>query len=280
MFKRIFIFHNRVKHSMAVKSQVMALLRREGFILTKVNPDIIVVIGGDGTMLSAIRTMGEKNLPFLGVNTGSLGFLPGLLPDEIHLLPELLRRQEQVMDEFPLLEVVSTTISGKKFTNYVFNEAVIKHYHPKMLEALVYIDGKPFNYFTGDGLIFSTPIGTTGYAIWAGGSAIHWGQPCYQITPLQPNDNRINRPLKNSMILPAESVIDLKVVKAKYRSASVACDGLMVSKEYIEELTITTSKKKVRIMRAREQSYFELYRNKIIDKQVSRYLEETDEELG
>ena len=279
MFKRIFIFHNRVKKSIIVKNQVMALLRREGFILTKVNPDLILVIGGDGTMLSAIRTMEEKNLPFLGVNTGNLGFLPGLLPDEIHLLPEILKGRQHFMDEFPLLEVVSTTITGQRVTNYVFNEAVLKHYHPKMLEALIYIDGKPFNYFTGDGLIFSTPIGTTGYAIWAGGSALHWDLPCYQITPLQPNDNRINRPLKNSLVVPAGSRVHLKVVKAKYRSASVACDGLMASKEYIEELSITMSSKKVRIMRARKQSYFELYRNKIIDKHIFRYLEEENEDL-
>ena len=277
MYKRIYIFHNKVKKSLAVKNQVMSLLRKEGYILTKENPDIIVVIGGDGTMLSAIRTMEEANLPFLGVNTGNLGFLPGLLPDEIHLLPTILREENPVMDEFCLLDVVSKTISGKEVVNYVFNEAVIKHYHPKMLEAHIYIDGKPFNYFTGDGLIFSTPIGTTGYAIWAGGAAIHWDLPCFQITPLQPNDNRINRPLKNSMVIPAGAKVTIKVVKARFRSASVACDGVMASREYIEELTISTSDKKVRIMRAKKQSYFELYRNKIIDKHIFRYLEEEDD---
>lgn len=279
MFKRIYIFHNKVKKSIAVKNQVMNLLRSEGFILTKENPDLIVVIGGDGTMLSAIRTMEEANLPFLGVNTGSLGFLPGLLPDEIHMLPSILKEERPLMDEYPLLEVISKTISGKEVVNYVFNEAVIKHYHPKMLEAHIYIDGKPFNYFTGDGLIFSTPIGTTGYAIWAGGAAIHWGLPCFQITPLQPNDNRINRPLKNSMVIPASARVTIKVVKARFRSASVACDGLMASREYIEELTISTSNKKVRIMRGKKQSYFELYRNKIIDKHIFRYLEEEDDTL-
>lgn len=279
MFKRIYIFHNRVKKSIAVKNQVMNLLRKEGYILTKQNPDLIVVIGGDGTMLSAIRSMEKENIPFLGVNTGSLGFLPGILPDEIHLLPEILKEKNKNMDEFTLLKVVSTTISGKKIVNYVFNEAVIKHYHPKLLEAHIYIDGKPFNYFTGDGLIFSTPVGTTGYAIWAGGAAIHWDLPCYQITPLQPNDNRINRPLKNTIVIPAKSTVNLKVVKAKYRSASVACDGLRASKEYIRELTISTSDKKVRIMRGKKQSYFELYRNKIIDKNIFNYLEEEEDSV-
>lgn len=277
MIKRVFVFHNKVKKSITVKNQVMNILRKHNFIITKNNPDLILVVGGDGTMLSAIRSHEELNVPFLGVNTGSLGFLPGLLPNEIDKLPELLSQEEHFYDEFPLLEVISTTISGKKIANYVFNEAVIKHYHPKMLEAHIYIDDKPFNYFTGDGLIFSTPIGTTGYAIWAGGAALHWNLPCYQITPLQPNDNRINRPLKNSIVIPADAKIRLKVVKAKYRSASVACDGLMASREYIEELEITTSQKKVRIIRGKKMSYYDLYRNKIIDKHIFRFLQEGED---
>ena len=114
MIKRVFVFHNKVKKSITVKNQVMNILRKHNFIITKNNPDLILVVGGDGTMLSAIRSHEELNVPFLGVNTGSLGFLPGLLPNEIDKLPELLSQDEHFYDEFPLLEVISTTISGKK----------------------------------------------------------------------------------------------------------------------------------------------------------------------
>lgn len=276
--KRVYVYNNRVKQSLNVKSKVMNLLRRHRFILTKKDPEVILVIGGDGTMLSAIRSLVSMDVPFLGVNTGSLGFLPGLLPTQIDLLPKLLGEDQFVTDTFPLLDVTSRTVKGKIVQNYAFNEMIIKHYNPRLMEAHIYIDGRPFNYFTGDGLIVSTPIGTTGYAIWAGGAAIHSELEVFQMTPLQPNDNRINRPLKNSLILPAESEIYIKVVLAQKRSAMVACDGVIVSEDHIEDVQIRLARRKVKILRAGESSYFDLYRNKIIDKNIFRYLQEGEQE--
>ncbi len=276
--KRVFVYNNRVQESLEVKTKVMNMLRKNRFILTKKNPEVILVIGGDGTMLSAIRSLGDLEIPFLGVNTGSLGFLPGLLPNEIDKLPKLLGEEQYFSDSFPLLEVKSLTVKGKEVTNYAFNEMIIKHYNPRLMEAHIYINGRPFNYFTGDGLIVSTPIGTTGYAIWAGGAAIHSELDVFQITPLQPNDNRINRPLKNSLVLPADSEILIKVVLAHRRSAMVACDGVVVSEDHVQDVCIRLADRRVKILRAGKSSYFDLYRNKIIDKNIYRYLQEGDEE--
>ncbi|NLL22650.1 MAG: NAD(+)/NADH kinase [Tissierellia bacterium] len=276
--KRVFVYNNRRKESLNVKNQVMSLLRRHQFELTKKNPEVILVIGGDGTMLSAIRSLGEMQIPFLGVNTGSLGFLPGLLPHEIDQLPALLGNDKFYVDSFPLLEVVSHTVRGKEVVNYAFNEMIIKHYNPRLMEAHIYINKRPFNYFTGDGLIVSTPIGTTGYAIWAGGAAIHSELDVFQITPLQPNDNRINRPLKNSLVLPANSEIQIKVILAHRRSAMVACDGVVVSEDHIQDVTIRLADRRVKILRAGKSNYFDLYRNKIIDKNIFRYLKEAEKE--
>lgn len=274
--KRVFIFSNRVKKSLAVKNEVTQLLKQHGFILTKNKPDVIVVIGGDGTMLSAIRSFHQQGVPFLGVNTGSLGFLPGAQPGEIVLLPQLIEGQDSVQDVYPLLEVHLTTVSGKKFISYAFNEIVIKQHQARLLEALLYIDHKPFNYFTGDGLIISTPIGSTGYAIWAGGASIHTAEQVYQITPINPNDNRINRPLRHSLIIPDKTHIHIRMVKANKRSINVAVDGLMVTEEYVAQADIISSERKVRIMRLRDTSYFDLFRNKIVDKNIYRFLEEED----
>lgn len=275
--KRIYVYHNRVPKSLHVKQEVMNLLKQHGFVLSKKDPDVILVIGGDGTMLSAIRSLDHLNVPFLGVNTGSLGFLPGVLPYEVQQLPALLKEEKYVTEQYPLLKVESKTIDGETVNNYAFNEVVIRHYHPRLMEALVYIDDRPFNYFTGDGFIVSTPIGTTGYAIWAGGAAIHSDLKLYQITPLHPNDNRINRPLKTSLVVPESTRTKIKIVKAERRSVMVSVDGLMVSDRFISEIDIRISKKYVEILRAKDMSYFDLFRNKIIDKNIFRYLEEEDD---
>ena len=275
--RRIYLFHNRVPKTLEFKKKLIPILKKEGFILSKNNPDVIIVIGGDGTMLSAIRAMRMHDVPFLGVNTGNLGFLPGINPNNLDVLISLLKDNKFKLYRYPLLEVETTTIKGEKCIDVAFNEIMIKHNMPRLMEALVYINDKPFNYFTGDGFIISTPIGTTGYAIWAGGAAIHSSLWVFQLTPLNPNDNRINRPLKNSMIIPHDTRIDMKIVKAERRSVMVACDGLRISDDFISELSIRASEKSIQIIKPNEADYFELYRQKIIDKNIHRYLHEKEQ---
>ncbi len=270
--RRIFIHHNNSRGSIKFKEKLMVALKENGFYPSKQHPDVIVVVGGDGTMLSAIRTFAEKDIPFIGINTGTLGFLPSLLPKDIDQLIEILKQNELKVHEYPLLEVKTRTINNDEMVNLAFNEILIKHQQPKLMEVLVYFNNKPFNYFTGDGFIVSTPVGATGYAIWAGGVATHSDLPVFQLTPLNPNDNRINRPMKTSMIIPNETKIDFKVIKADQRAVMVACDGRMVSDDYISEIHVKISDLTVKILRIEGYDYFELFRQKIIDKNIYRYL--------
>ncbi|MBN2259515.1 MAG: NAD(+)/NADH kinase [Clostridiales bacterium] len=270
--RRIYIHHNNSRVSIRVKEKLIELLKDNEFYPTKYQPDIIIVIGGDGTMLSAIRAHSIKNIPFIGINTGTLGFLPSILPKDIDTLIDILKQKELKVFEYPLLEVHSKTINEEKVINYAFNEILIKHQQPKLMEALVYLNKKPFNYFTGDGFILSTPVGATGYAIWAGGVATHSDLPVFQLTPLNPNDNRINRPMKTSMIVPNNTLIDFKIIKAHQRAVIVACDGINVSDDYIAEIHVKISDLSVKILRTDDYDYFELYRQKIIDKNIYRYL--------
>jgi NAD+ kinase len=272
IMRRIFIHHNNKKASLKVKEKLIELLKENGFYPTRFQPDVIIVIGGDGTMLSAIRNHSTKDIPFIGINTGNLGFLPSILPEDIGMLIDILKGEKLNAFEYPLLEVHSKTIHNEIIVNYAFNEILIKHQQPRLMEALIYLNKKPFNYFTGDGFIISTPIGATGYAIWAGGATVHSDLPVFQLTPLNPNDNRVNRPMKNSIIISNETLIDFKIIKANQRAVMVACDGKSVSDEYISELHVKVSDLTVKILRLDSYDYFELYRQKIIDKNINKYL--------
>ncbi len=268
--KRILIHHNYKKESIETKKALIQLIKARGFELVDSSPDLIIVIGGDGTMLSAIRDHRLLKIPFIGINTGSLGFLPSVRPADIEQLMEVIKTQEYTIQSYPLLKVICKTVKGDTVENYAFNEILIKHLEPRLMEVKIYINGKAFNYFTGDGFIISTAIGSTGYAIWAGGVATHSDLPIYQLTPLNANDNSINRPLKNSMVVPIDTVIDFKIVKANSREVIVACDGSKVSNDYISELHIHASHKEVHFLRLSEFDYFDLYKQKIIDKKISR----------
>ncbi len=268
--RRLLIHHNYKRESMAVKAKLLALMAERGFLAVDEDPDVIVAIGGDGTMLSAVRDHRCKRAPFIGINTGSLGFLPHVRPDNMDGLLDALEEKAYHIQSYPLLKVICKTVMGDQVESYAFNEILIKHLEPRLMEVKIFINGKPFNYFTGDGFIISTPIGATGYAIWAGGVATHSELPVYQLTPLNPNDNSINRPLKTSMVVPLETEIDFKVVKASSREVIVACDGCKVSNDYISELHIRASKREIRFLRLEEYDYFEFYKAKIIDKNISR----------
>lgn len=271
--KRVLLHYNYRRNSQFVKNKLEKLLKSRGKILTKKNPDVIVVIGGDGTMLSAIRKHGNRGIPFVGVDTGSLGFLPTLLPAELDKIFDIMDQKNYRIESYPLLKVVSTTIKGEQCVDYAFNEVLIKHMEPRLMEAKLYINEKPFNYFTGDGFIISTPIGSTGYAIWAGGNAVHSELPVYQITPIHPNDNSINRPMKSAMIVPDNTVLDLHIVKANKRKVIVACDGNNLSNEFISDIHVAVDQeRRIKVIRHDDYDYFDLFKRKIIDKNVTRYI--------
>ncbi len=271
--KRVMIHHNYKPESLKAKKNLIRLLKLNHYHLVDQRPELIIVIGGDGTMLSAVRSHRQKNVPFIGINTGSLGFLPTVGPDQIDELIEALNKKQFTIQKYPLLRVKCTTVTGAVVENFAFNEILIKHVDPRLMEAKLFLNQKPFNYFTGDGFIISTPIGATGYAIWAGGVATHSELPVFQITPLNPNDNSINRPLKHSMVVPLDTHLNLQVIKARSRAVIVACDGIKVSNDYIAELDVNVAEDSVKILRVGSFDYFEFYKNKIIDKNISRSME-------
>lgn len=270
--KRILLHHNNKRYSLKVKERLLMLFRERGIQLTRKNPDLIVVIGGDGTMLSAIRRYRSMGLPFIGVDTGSLGFLPSIMTDHLEELMDILENGNYRVVSYPLLKVKSKTVRGKIIEDFAFNEIVIKHLEPKLMEVKMFINDKAFNYFTGDGFIVSTPIGATGYAIWAGGAVMHSDLDVFQITPIHPNDNSINRPLESSLIVPQDTTLDFKIVKANTREVIVACDGNKMSNDFIREVHICSCEEKIKVLRSDHYDYFDLYKRKIIDKNVRRYL--------
>jgi NAD+ kinase len=270
ILKRFLIHTNSKKASLDKKEEIERLLEENGFDIVEDNPDLIIVIGGDGTMLSAIRKYKELQVPYVGVNTGTLGFLPSIPPNNVGLLIDIIQTEDYFLQSYPLLAVKCRSIHGEEIVNHAFNEVLIKHVDPRLMEAKIYINSKPFNYFTGDGLIVSTPIGTTGYAIWAGGAAIQSELSCFQITPMNANDNSINSPLKNSLVMSGDTKLDIEIIKGKSRAVTVACDGRNVSDEFIEEIHVKISKMSVKILRWGDYNYFDLYRNKIIDKNVCK----------
>jgi len=159
------------------------------------NVDLIVVFGGDGTILRLAHSLHGIEVPIVGVNIGRLGYLAGINPKEMcDVLAEILSGSPEI--EKRMMLDVSIWISGQEPKHHVaLNDVVISRGHFKrMVEMDAFIDDKYLATFEGDGIIVATPTGSTAYSLSAGGPIIYPQMSCMVITPLCPH-TLTNRPL-------------------------------------------------------------------------------------
>ena len=150
--------------------------------ISGLSADIAVVIGGDGTVLRTVRQL-KKQIPIVGINRGHVGFLTELDPDEAKSHIELIEEGRYVIEERMRLHVL---VDGE-YAGDALNEAVIATSRPaKILHFIINIDGVPAERFRADGIIVSTPTGSTGYAMSAGGPIVDPWTDNFLIIPLAP----------------------------------------------------------------------------------------------
>ncbi len=204
-----------------LESKSAKMIAEKGVDLLKLceNSDILVSIGGDGTLISVIRRTFLHNKPVLGINMGNLGFLTDIQKDEVSIFLEKLVNGNYRIDRRMLLEVTLNYSNGEKKRSFALNDAVITRNNiSKMVHIKALIDKEPFNTYYGDGLIISTPTGSTAYNISSGGPVVYPFSKILIITPICPH-SLTQRPL----VLPAEFQINLEVADGE--DAVIVLDG-------------------------------------------------------
>jgi NAD+ kinase len=161
--------------------------------LSRVEADLTLVLGGDGAILRAARQMGYRQVPVLGVNLGKLGFLADLTPEELcHCLPRVARGEYRVTRHLMFeCQVEPPGEEGQSPAPELFlglNEIVVQTGPPyHMLDLDLVIDGEPVSRYAGDGLIVSTPVGSTAHSLSAGGPILEQGLFAFVLTPICPH---------------------------------------------------------------------------------------------
>ncbi len=150
--------------------------------------DIMVSLGGDGTFLNAVQAMNRKQVPIVGVNLGSVGFLTEILPNELEVGLKRVLTGEYSIEERMLLNVRCVNKDGhEKFSELALNEALLSRgASPRIIPVQLYFDGRYIEDIRCDGLLVSTPTGSTGYAMAAGGPIVHPDLELLSITPICP----------------------------------------------------------------------------------------------
>ncbi len=229
---------------------------------------LVVVIGGDGTLLDAGRALAAANVPILGVNQGRLGFLVDVSPEEIRETLAALLRGEYLSDTRPLLEARVRGADGRLFPAMLaVNDVVVRNLAAiRMLEFETWL-ANGLDHETGwefisqhraDGIIVSTATGSTAYALSSGGPVLHPALEAVAIVPICPH-TLSDRPI----VVPASRTIRI-VLGVDPGGATVTCDGqISVALGPGDAIEITRSPQVLRLIHPRSYSYFELLRDKL-----------------
>ena len=221
--------------------------------------DLLIVLGGDGTLLSAARALGNHKVPILAVNLGGLGFLTSVTLDELYPLLEQVVTGKHRTSERMMLD--ATIVRGGQAAEMqcALNDAVVnKAALARMLDFDVHVDGNHVGRYRADGLVVATPTGSTAYSLAAGGPIIDPDLDAFVITPICPH-MLTNRPL----VVPDTARIDLDFTAAD-EPVYITLDGQIgFQLKPKDRVTITKSKSRVALVRPPSKTYFEVLRNKL-----------------
>jgi NAD+ kinase len=222
--------------------------------------DLLIVLGGDGTLLSVARIPGAEDVPILAVNLGGLGFLTEIRVDEINSLLEKVTVGDFDLDRRMMLEV-SLSRSGEEGveTFRVLNEVVVnKGAMARMIDLDTSVNGMYLNIFKADGLIICTPTGSTGYSLSAGGPIIHPTLKLISLTPICPH-TLTNRPI----ILTDDSTIKV-TLRSENEDVFLTMDGQVgVRMQEGDFIEVHKSQKVISLVKTPFRNYFEILKDKL-----------------
>ncbi len=217
--------------------------------------DMLLVLGGDGTLLSAAHTPGIENVPLLAINIGTLGFLTDASLTELYPTLEATLQGDYRVEHRMMLEVVVNST----FRAFALNDVVIRHY-TRLIELDAYIDGQLFIPYTADGLIIATPSGSTGYSLSCAGTIVAPQLEAMLLTPIAPHSLTV-RPF----IAHGDAEITVKM-RSAYESVDVFVDGQRETHSLGAEAVINVRKaeRTIQLIRSRRHNYYRALREKLM----------------
>ena len=222
--------------------------------------DLVIVVGGDGSMLKVASTLANQNLPVVGINRGRLGFLTDISPEDIeHVLGQVLDGKYKEESRF-LLDVSIERNAAKKEIGCALNDVVL---HPgiaaQMIEFSLFIDEEFVYQQASDGLIVATPTGSTAYSMSAGGPIMHPKLDAVVLVPMYPH-SLSSRPV----VIDGKSDIKIVVGDKHNTMPQVSCDGSVeYTAEAGDQIHVSKKAEKLRLLHPIEYNYYATCRSKL-----------------
>ena len=221
--------------------------------------DLMITIGGDGTLLRSITFVRDLGIPIIGINTGRLGFLATLNQEILNVELKKILKAEFDVEERSLLEVSIGNNQNFSDFNFALNEVSVGRKNTtSMIEIKTILDGEYLNTYWADGLIVSTPTGSTGYSLSCGGPIMTPSSQTFSITPIAPH-NLNARPL----VISDEIKIELSV-EGREKSHLLSLDSQIISLKNNVKIYIKKANYKVKLASISDNSFYKTLRNKLL----------------
>lgn len=255
------------KPSRRAKETESKLLDRLSGIKLNLKQHVVIVIGGDGTMLMAIKQYNDSQTAFIGISAGTLGFLQTLEKDELDLLVDALKKNSFTTIYAPLIGVREAV--SKKSIGFGFNDITIERASPRAAKFNLFVDDNAGE-FIGDGVIFSTPLGSTAYSLAAGGPIIDSrAQDLMVVSPSNPHISPLYSSLQRPHVLQKDRVIKIEVNKSELteRPVQLSVDGQIMTNAIDSPIEIFMSDNTVSLLELKEKDFH----SRIDKKRLGKY---------
>ena len=220
--------------------------------------DLVIVLGGDGTLLSVARTLAPHKIPIIGVNLGRLGFLTDIPIDELETTLRTMLDGSYTFDDRTLLSATVMRKRRKVFNTLALNDVVVSRgAMGSMIEFEVYVDGQFAYNLRSDGLIIATPTGSTAYSLSSGGPILHPSVPALGLVPISPH-TLSNRPI----VIPSKSLVEIVLIRGPNARVNFDVQSYF-DLEPDDKVVVKAHDEPIRLLHPHGYDYYAMLREKL-----------------
>jgi NAD+ kinase len=252
------VYIEREFYTFITEGQQMSLKGVNVFDNNQFEADFAISMGGDGTFLRTASVVGQKQIPILGINTGRLGFLADVNAQEIERTIHALHDEDYAVDTRAVIQVETKGQELQGYNCALNDVAILKRDNASMISIYATINGETLTTYQADGLIISTPTGSTAYSLSVGGPIIVPGTHVFSLTAVAPHSLNV-RPI----VVSEDSVIELSV-ESRTHNFLVALDGRSEKLDETTQLTLRRAPYRVQVIKRAGTKYFHTLREKMM----------------
>ena len=260
---KVCLFPNDNEKSKDISLKLKKVLEKNDIVVCDENYDLAIAIGGDGSFLRMLKkTNFNSHIYYVGVNTGTLGFLQEIKPNELDEFVKYLKEDDFKIDSIGIQKTQVETNEGTSIF-YSLNDIVIRDKELNTTVLNIQVDNIILEEFVGDGILVSTSVGSTAYNMSYGGSIVYNTLHTLQITPIAPLNSKAYRSLLNGVIIPEDKLITI-VPKEDKRNLIITIDGENNIYNDVLKLETIVSRKRIKCLRLNGYNFINIINEKFL----------------